>query len=132
MGCNNHLMDLQLVNKVVLITGGAKGIGAAITRAAFREVATAVIVDHDASAAKQLQSELCSSGAKCHVVTAELTDVDDCSRAIEESIRIAGRLDALINNAGVNDRIGLEHGSTSQFVESLQRVFGTYTETPVF
>ena len=121
MDCNNHYMDLHLANKVVLITGGAKGIGAAIARATVRDGAIAIIVDHDAFAAEQLQSELCSSGGKCHVVTAELTVADECTRAVEESIRIAGRLDALVNNAGVNDRIGLEQGNTDQFLESLQR-----------
>ena len=121
MGCNNHTMDLQLAHKVVLITGGAKGIGAAIARNAVREGAIAVIVDRDAPAAEQLQSELCDAGGKCHVVAAELTVAEDCSRAIQESVRITKRLDALINNAGVNDRVGLEDGSPAQFVESIQR-----------
>ena len=121
MGCNNHTMDLQLAHKVVLITGGAKGIGAAIARSAVREGAIAVIVDSDAPAQEQLQSELCDAGGKCHVVAAELTVAEDCSRAIQESVRITKRLDALINNAGVNDRVGLEDGSPAQFVESIQR-----------
>jgi L-fucose dehydrogenase len=121
MGCNNHTMDLQLAIKVVLITGGAKGIGAAIARSAVREGAIAVIVDRDAPAAEQLQSELSGSGGKCHVVTAELTLAENCSRAVEETLRITRRLDALVNNAGVNDRVGLEHGSPDQFVESIQR-----------
>lgn len=121
MGCNNHTMDLQLASKVVLITGGAKGIGAAIARSAIREGAIAVIVDRDVPAAEQLQSELNGSGGKCHVVTAELTLAENCSRAVEETLRITRRLDALVNNAGVNDRVGLEHGSPDQFVESIQR-----------
>jgi NAD(P)-dependent dehydrogenase (short-subunit alcohol dehydrogenase family) len=47
--------------------------------------------------------------------------VEDCSRSIEETIRSSGRLDALVNNAGVNDRVGLEHGSPEQYVASLKR-----------
>ena len=46
-------MDLQLENKVVLVTGGAKGIGAAIVRAGAAEAAIPVIVDRDAEASKQ-------------------------------------------------------------------------------
>jgi L-fucose dehydrogenase len=114
-------MDLQLKNKVVLITGGAKGIGAAISRGVAREGAVPVIVDRDASAAEQLQDELQRSGVTSHAVTTELVVAGNCSRAVDETIRLVGRLDALINNAGVNDRVGLEHGSPEKYVESLQR-----------
>jgi len=51
-------MDLQLKDKVVLITGGAKGIGAAITRGCARESAIPVFVDKDERAGKELESEL--------------------------------------------------------------------------
>jgi L-fucose dehydrogenase len=116
-----HLMDLQLTNKVVLITGGAKGIGAAISRGVAREGAVPVIVDRDASAAEQLQAELQNSGARSYSITTELAVAANCSHAVDETVRLAGRLDALINNAGVNDRIGLQHGSPEQYVASLQR-----------
>jgi L-fucose dehydrogenase len=109
-----HLMDLQLTNKVVLITGGAKGIGAAISRGIAREGAVPVIVDRDESAAEQLQVELRNSGARSYSITTELAVAANCAHAVNETVRIAGRLDALINNAGVNDRIGLEHGSPEQ------------------
>ncbi len=114
-------MDLQLTNKVVLITGGAKGIGAAISRGVAREGAVPVIVDRDAPAAEQLQTELQRSGATSHVITTELAVAGNCSQAVDETVRLTGRLDALVNNAGVNDRIGLEHGSPEKYVESLQR-----------
>src|SRR5690242_7086752 len=114
-------MDLRLKNKVVLITGGAKGIGAAISWSVAREGAVPVIVDRDASAAEQLQDELERSGVTSHAVTTELAAASNCSHAVDETIRLVGRLDALINNAGVNDRVGLEHGSPEKYVESLQR-----------
>jgi len=114
-------MNLQLTNKVVLITGGAKGIGASITRGVAREGAVPVIVDRDAPAAEQLQTELQRSGATSHVITTELAVAGNCSQAVDETVRLTGRLDALVNNAGVNDRIGLEHGSPEQYVASLQR-----------
>ena len=114
-------MDLQLTNKVVLITGGAKGIGAAISRGVAREGGVPVIVDRDASAAEQLQAELQRSGATSHSITSELSVAANCSQAVSETVRLAGRIDALVNNAGVNDRIGLEHGSPEKYVESLQR-----------
>jgi L-fucose dehydrogenase len=114
-------MDLQLTNKVVLITGGAKGIGAAITRCFAREGAVPVIVDRDASAAEQLRAELERGGATCHVITTELAVAANCSKVVDETVRLTGRLDALVNNAGVNDRIGLEDGSPEKYLESLQR-----------
>jgi L-fucose dehydrogenase len=114
-------MDLQLTNKVVLITGGAKGIGAAITKCVAREGAIPVIVDRDASSAEQLQGELERNGAASHAITTELAVAANCSKVVDETVRLAGRLDALVNNAGVNDRIGLEDGGPDKYVESLQR-----------
>lgn len=106
-------MDLQLTNKVVLITGGAKGIGSAIAQQVASEGAVPVIVDRDGTAVGKLQGELRAAGAKSHFITAELSLAENCKKAIEETIRTAGRLDALVNNAGVNDRVGLEHEALS-------------------
>jgi len=114
-------MDLQLTNKVVLITGGAKGIGAAISRGVAREGGVPVIVDRDAAAAEQLQAELQRDGFTSHTITTELAAAANCSHAVDETVRLAGRLDALVNNAGVNDRVGLENGGPEQYVQSLER-----------
>lgn len=114
-------MDLQLKEKVILITGGAKGIGAAITRGAAQEGAITVIVDRDEEAGVQLQDELHSAGALSHFIPIELSDPANCSSAIGETLKTFGRLNALVNNAGVNDGVGLESGSPQKYVESLQR-----------
>jgi L-fucose dehydrogenase len=110
-------MDLHLNGKVVLVTGGAKGIGAAIVRSAAAESAIPVIVDRDADAARKLHSEL-SVG---EVIVADLSAAESCYAVIQRTIERFGRLDALVNNAGVNDKVGLEHGSPEQYVESLGR-----------
>jgi len=112
-------MDLQLKDRVVVITGGAKGIGAAITRLLYEEGAVPVIVDRDVDASKRLICEL--SGTRCDSVHADLTKAEDCAKAIELAVKQFGKLDALVNNAGVNDRVGLEHGSPQEYVASLQR-----------
>jgi L-fucose dehydrogenase len=114
-------MDLHLKGKVVLVTGGAKGIGAAIVRGCTNEGGVAVIVDRDLEAARQLQSQLESSGTNAGFLPADLTSPQDCSLAVEQTLRDFGRLDVLVNNAGVNDRIGLEHGSPEKFLGSLER-----------
>jgi len=110
-------MDLQLKGKVVLITGGAKGIGAAIVRAAVAESAIPVIVDRDTEAGNKMQSELPGS----QLIIGELTSPEFCKATIEQTIQKCGRLDALVNNAGINDKVGLENGTPAQFVESLGR-----------
>ena len=110
-------MDLQLKEKVVLITGGAKGIGAAISRAAAAEGAVPVVLDRDEVACATLKNEL----RRGEYICAELSSADNCRAAVEQTIGKFGRLDSLINNAGVNDKVGLESGSPEKYVESLQR-----------
>ena len=115
-------MNLDLSDKVVLVTGGASGIGAAIVRALVDERASPVIVDRDEAAAQALVRELAtSSDARVFAVTAELTDASQCARAVEQAVAAAGRLDAVVNNAGVNDRVGLASGSADAFTQSLAK-----------
>jgi L-fucose dehydrogenase len=113
-------MDLQLKGKVVLVTGGAKGIGAAIVRGCAREGATPVLVDKDGEAGKRLQTELQKSGASCGVICADLAPAANCAAAIETTLRDFERLDVLVNNAGINDNAGLEHGNPEKFLRSLE------------
>jgi L-fucose dehydrogenase len=114
-------MNLQLRDKVVLISGGAKGIGAATARALADEGAVSVIVDRDAEAGEKLRDELRGGGGRCLVVPADLTSAASCADSVKQAIKEFGQLDALINNAGVNDRVGLEQGSPERYVESLQK-----------
>ena len=114
-------MDLQLKEKVVLVSGGAKGIGGAIVRALAREGAIPAIVDRDGAAARELESELRRTGVACCVAIADLMEADGCHNAVEHIVKECGRLDSLVNNAGVNDGVGLEKGSPEKFVESLKK-----------
>jgi L-fucose dehydrogenase len=114
-------MDLQLKDKVVIVTGGAKGIGAAIVRACCAEGAIPVIVDRDTEAGNALQSELRNSGTACGLISAELSMPEACSQSISEVVNNHGRIDALVNNAGINDKVGLENGSPQEYVASLNR-----------
>jgi NAD(P)-dependent dehydrogenase (short-subunit alcohol dehydrogenase family) len=114
-------VDLQVTDKVILISGGAKGIGAAIARSAAREGAIPVIVDRDARATEELQSELNARNQPNHALTFDLCVAENCSQIISSVLEKFGRLDALVNNAGVNDGVGLEHGDPKAFVASLER-----------
>jgi L-fucose dehydrogenase len=114
-------MDLQIKEKVVLITGGASGIGASIARAAIEEGALVMIADRCGEAARRLVAELKSHGGMAQAVVADLCSVENCKHAADETIARFGRLDVLVNNAGVNDRVGLEDGSPAKYVRSLER-----------
>jgi L-fucose dehydrogenase len=113
-------MDLQLKDKVVLITGGAKGIGEAISRGCAREGAIPVVVDKDAEAGKRLQMDLVVAGATCSMISADVLSVESCRTAVEQTLKEYGRLDVLVNNVGANDNVGLENGSPEKFVSSLR------------
>jgi len=114
-------MNLDLKDKVVVITGGAKGIGAAMAEACASEGAIAVIADRDTEAGAQLQAGLETLGARSHFIPIDLSTPENCASVVEEAVNKFGRLDVLVNNAGRNDKVGLEHGSPGAFVESLGR-----------
>jgi NAD(P)-dependent dehydrogenase (short-subunit alcohol dehydrogenase family) len=113
-------MDLQLKAKVVLVTGGAKGIGAAIVRASAAEGAIPVFLDRDVEAGQELYSTLLSAGKECEFIAGEITAPETCSKTVEQVLQKFGRLDALVNNIGANDNVSLEHGTPEKFVASLE------------
>ncbi len=108
-------MQLELDGRVVLVTGGAKGIGAAIVRALDAEGARPVIVDRDRDAALALSREL----SLPEPAIADLTDPAACRAAVDGAVAAHGRLDAVVNNAGVNDGVGLAAGDPERFRASL-------------
>lgn len=108
-------------DKVVVVTGGALGIGGAISEACAREGAIPVMVNHDSDAAQAVALRLRETGMRCDLLTMDLNEPETCKAAIEETLRRHGRIDALVNNAGTNDGIGLEHGDPHGFLGSLQQ-----------
>ncbi len=113
-------MDLQLTNKVILVTGGASGIGEAIVRGAAQEGAIPVIVNRRRERGQKLVAELEQAGNQCLFVQADLSEIDQCQQAITQTVNQLGRLDILVNNAGINDGVGLESGFPEAFMQSLQ------------
>lgn len=114
-------MDLHLKEKVILVTGGGKGIGAAIVRASAAEGAFVVIADKDAQAGDKISDELTDAGLRCGFRRTELTDPGDCKALVDWTLEQFHGLDALVNNAGVNDGVGLQSGSPEKFIASLER-----------
>ncbi|MGA6955011.1 MAG: SDR family oxidoreductase [Candidatus Acidiferrales bacterium] len=114
-------MDLKLTGKVIVVTGGAKGIGEAIVRGCAAEGGIPVIVDRDGEAAARLQAALLDGGAASDAIVVDISAPETCARVVEQTLGRFGRIDALVNNAGINDKVGLEHGDPTEFVASLSR-----------
>lgn len=114
-------MDLQLKDKVIIVTGGAKGIGEAIVRVLAKEGAIPVIVGRNAADNQRLADDITADGGKVFQLVAELTNPSDSEKAIQIVLEKYGRIDGLVNNAGVNDGVGLENGNYESFVESLHK-----------
>ncbi len=114
-------MDLGLQNKVIIVTGGAKGIGEGISMVLAQERAIPVIVGRSAEDNKALLKKIESTNLQAFQVVAELTNKEECKNAVDIVVTQFGRIDGLVNNAGVNDGVNLEQGSYDAFMLSLHR-----------
>lgn len=114
-------MDLQLKDKVIIVTGGAKGIGEGIVRVLAKEGAIPVIIGRNEADNLKVADDVAANGGKVFQIVAELTNPDDNAKAIAQVLEKFGRIDGLVNNAGVNDGVSLTNGSYEKFVESLHK-----------
>lgn len=114
-------MDLQLKGKSIIVTGGAKGIGLGICKVLANEGALPIIIGRNEADNQSALAEIQSLNGQAHYLTAELTNPADCERAVKDALSIAGRIDGLVNNAGVNDGVGLEGGNYDSFMASLHK-----------
>jgi L-fucose dehydrogenase len=110
-------MNLNLQDKNIIVTGGAKGIGKGICLQLAQEGATPLIIDRDQEAATALIKEM----GKGDFVAIDLTQVEACRSAIEILAQKHGSIDGLVNNAGINDAVGLEKGNVDLFKQSLEK-----------
>ncbi|MFH4967459.1 SDR family oxidoreductase [Gaetbulibacter sp. M240] len=114
-------MDLNLKNKVIIVTGGSKGIGLGIVESLIREKAIPVIITRNKPSVDEVLVSFKKRGLDIFYALAELTDPRQCENAIKEIIDKFGKIDGLVNNAGVNDSVGLETGDYEGFMRSLKR-----------
>lgn len=113
-------MDLQLKNKVVIVTGGNKGIGEGISRAVAEEGAFVVVFGRNREEGEAFVAELGEEGGIASFRCVEMTDEANVKNAVTSVLEEFGRIDVIVNNAGVNDGVGLEAGLEA-FRESLER-----------
>ncbi|HTD94643.1 MAG TPA: SDR family oxidoreductase [Chitinophagaceae bacterium] len=114
-------MDLNLKGKLIIVTGGAKGIGEGITKILAAEGAMPIIVGRSEEDNVAVVKAIIASGGQASQVTAELSLPEQCEYAVQKVISQWGRIDGLVNNAGVNDGIGLEKGNYNDFMASLHK-----------
>jgi NAD(P)-dependent dehydrogenase (short-subunit alcohol dehydrogenase family) len=119
-------MDLGLKDKVFIVTGGAKGIGEAISKVVGAEGGIVVVAGRSTEDNDKAVAAIIAAGGKAASVTAELGEVADCKKVIDFTVKQYGRIDGLVNNAGVNDGCGLESGSPEKFMASLQKNLSHY------
>ena len=114
-------MDLQLKDKVIIVTGGAKGIGEGIVQVLANEGAIPVVVGRNEADNQKVITAVEQKGGKAFQVVAELTLPAASEAAVKKVLEKYGRIDGLVNNAGVNDGVGLENGNYESFIASLHK-----------
>jgi L-fucose dehydrogenase len=113
-------MDLGLKDRVVIVTGGASGIGAAITRASIAEGARVVVLSRVSAGVPEFLAKMQGNGAAVDFREMDIGKPESCREAIVYVQQTYGRVDGLVNNAGVNDGVSLADGSPDRFEESLR------------
>src|SRR5579872_1482955 len=114
-------MNLELQDKVIIVSGGAKGIGEGIVNVLAAEGAIPFIVGRNENDNLAALKAVESAGGKGYQTVAELTKPEACSAAVKTVLDRCGRIDGLVNNAGVNDGVGLESGDYEAFMASLHK-----------
>jgi NAD(P)-dependent dehydrogenase (short-subunit alcohol dehydrogenase family) len=100
-------MDLHLGDKVVIVTGGSKGIGEGIVRSMAAEGANVWMVNRPGMEGPAIEKELTARGYLVTYLAAELTEVPECRRVVDTAMARLGRIDVIVNNAGFNSQIDL-------------------------
>ncbi|HVZ96463.1 MAG TPA: SDR family oxidoreductase [Chitinophagaceae bacterium] len=114
-------MDLQLKDKIIIVSGGAKGIGEGIVKVLAAEGAIPFIVGRNEQDNLKTADTVKTAGGTAFQTVAELTDPGASEKAVKTIIEQCGRIDGLVNNAGINDGINLEHGNYEKFMASLHK-----------
>jgi L-fucose dehydrogenase len=114
-------MNLNLTDKVIIVTGGAKGIGEGIMHALAAEGAIPVIIGRSEADDLKVVKAIKANGLKADHIVAELTRPEECKKAVQTVTERYGRINGVVNNAGVIDGVRLENGDYESFMASLHK-----------
>ncbi len=95
-------MDLELKDKVAIVTGGSQGIGKAAALRLAAEGASVVIAARGRELLDKVALEIRAAGGRVAAVQADVSRAEDCARLVAEAVKAFGRLDILVNNAGTS------------------------------
>lgn len=114
------MISTRLNGKIALVTGGAKRIGRAVSLALAEAGAEVVICYRtSASEAETLADDIGSLGSKAWLIRADLSNTDEVEKLIDETVRKAGKLDILVNNASVFPKSDIDTVEYNQVIESI-------------
>jgi len=119
-------MDLDIVDKVALVTGGGSGMGRATARVFASEGAAVMVADIDGESAVETCKQITSTGGKAASVAGDVSDRADAERYVTATVERFGRLDILVNNAGLEAFFNLIDTPDDVW----ERLFGVNTKGP--
>lgn len=119
-------MDLGLSKKVVLVTGGSKGIGLACARAFAKEGARVAIVSRDPANLARAREQLASEGLQVHLTRADLHEAHSAADVVEEVSTAVGPIDILINSSGAARRYDPELLDADAFKATMEAKYFPY------
>ena len=106
---------MRLENKVALISGGARGMGAVEAKLFAREGAKVIIGDMLENEGRKVEAEISEAGGECAFVVLDVSDEDAWKRAVDEAVSRYGKLDILVNNAGIYRAHTVEDTSANEW-----------------
>ncbi len=112
-------MNLGLKEKVIIVTGGAKGIGEGISESLALESAIVAIVGRNEADNLRCIEKIQATGGQAFSFVAELSKPEECQQVVDTIFTMFGKIDGLVNNAGINDGVGLASGNYEKFMASL-------------
>lgn len=119
-------MDLQLKNKVIIVSDGAKDIGSDIVKVLAKEKAIPVIISSNEKENLKIIEEVNAGGGKCFHEVADLITPEACKESIYKIINQFGEVHGLINNTAINDDARFEHNNYENFMASLRKNLAPY------
>ncbi len=120
----------MLKDRVALVTGGSRGIGQAIAKALAGRGAKVAICSRDAQAARRAADEISPRGGQVLAFQADVTDKTDVRTLFRDLVGRWGRLNILVNKAGINARVPIDAEEDARWLQVLAvNLMGTYQVT---